>query len=177
MLLASASDDGEVIGMSLAQYTKRDSLLVEVSTDTITMSVRIRAHHEKLSDGMLVLLVRVPDGDAVRESPGGSYVRVGASKRVPGGDERLRLARRRSRARLPWFDWQTVPGTGFRSLEEALWRPRLGAEGGVEPEASLRKLALLDDDRAGGLRAKVAGVLLCTHNPEPWLPNVCITAT
>ena len=35
----------------------------------------------------------------------------------------------------------------------------------------------MDDDSAGVLRATVAGVLFCTHDPEEWLPNACITAT
>ena len=39
------------------------------------------------------------------------------------------------------------------------------------------KLALLATDEAGISRATVAGVLLCTRNPEQWLPNTCITAT
>ena len=116
VLLAGVSDDGEVVGMSRAQITRLDSLLVEVSTDTITPPVRIRTHHEEFSDGRLVLLVEVPEGHTVHESPGGSYIRVGASKRLLGGDERLR----RSQARFLWFDKQTVPGTGFNTLEEAL---------------------------------------------------------
>ncbi len=67
--------------------------------------------------------------------------------------------------------------TGFRTLTEALWKPLLSAEGAAEPEAALGELALLEDDEAGVLRATVAGVLLCTPNPERWLPNACITAT
>ena len=177
VVLAGVSDDGLVIGMSRAQIANVDSLLVEVSTDTIKPPVRIRTHHKELSDGKLVLLVEVPESDSVHESPGGSYARVGASKRLMGGDERLRLAQRRSQARFLWFDKQPVPETGFKTLAEALWKPLLSAEGAAEPEAALGKLALLEDDEAGVLRATVAGVLLCTPNPEQWLPNACITAT
>ena len=177
VVLAGVSDDGHVIGMSRAQIANLDSLLVEVSTDTIKPPVRIRTHHKELSDGKLVLLAAVPESDSVHESPGGSYIRVGASKRLMGGDERLRLAQRRSQARFLWFDKQPVPETGFRTLAEALWKPLLSAEGAAEPEAALGKLALLEDDEAGVLRATVAGVLLCTPNPEQWLPNACITAT
>ena len=177
VVLAGVSDDGHVIGMSRAQIANLDSLLVEVSTDTIKPPVRIRTHHKELSDGKLILLAEVPESDSVHESPGGNYIRVGASKRLMGGDERLRLAQRRSQARFLWFDKQPVPGTGFRTLAEALWKPLLSAEGAAEPEAALGKLALLEDDEAGVLRATVAGVLLCTPNPEQWLPNACITAT
>ena len=177
VVLAGVSDDGLVIGMSRAQIVNLDSLLVEVSTDTVKPPVRIHTHHQELSDGKLVLLVEVPESDSVHDSPGGSYTRVGASKRLMGGDERLRLAQRRSQARFLWFDKQPVPGTGFKTLAESLWKPLLSAEGAAEPEAALGKLALLEDDEAGVLRATVAGVLLCTPNPEQWLPNACITAT
>ncbi len=177
VVLAGVADDGKIIGMSRAQIANLDALLVEVSTDTIKPPVRIRTHHTELSDGRLVLLAEVPESDSVHESPGGNYIRVGASKRLMGGDERLRLAQRRSQARFLWFDKQPVPDTGFRTLVEALWKPLLSAEGAAEPEAALEKLALLVDDEAGVLRATVAGVLLCTPNPEQWLPNACITAT
>ena len=177
VVLAGVADDGNVIGMSRAQIANLDSLLVGVSTDTIKPPVRIRTHHEELSDGKLVLLAEVPESDSVHDSPGGNYIRVGGSKRLIGGDERLRLAQRRSQARFLWFDKQPVPETGFKTLAEALWKPLLSAEGAAEPEAALGKLALLEDDEAGVLRATVAGVLLCTPNPEQWLPNACITAT
>jgi len=70
-----------------------------------------------------------------------------------------------------------VPETGFGTLEEALWKPLLSAEGASHPEAALGKLALLEVDEADVLRATVAGVLLCTPHPERWLPNASITAT
>ena len=177
VVLAGVADDGNVIGMSRTQISNLDSLLVEVSTDTIKPPVRIRTHHKELSDGKLVLLAEVPESDSVHESPGGCYIRVGASKRLMSSDERLRLAQRRSQARFLWFDKQPVPETGFKTLAEALWKPLLSAEGAAEPEAALGKLALLEDDEAGVLRATVAGVLLCTLNPERWLPNACIMAT
>ena len=177
VVLAGVSDDGNVIGMSRAQIANLDVLLVEVSTDTIKPPVRIRTFHKELSDGNLVLLAEVPESDSVHESPRGCHIRVGASKRIMTGDERLRLAQRRSQARFLWFDKQPVPETGFRTLTEALWKPLLGAEGAAEPDVALGKLALLADDAAGVLRATVAGVLLCTPDPERWLPNACITAT
>ena len=177
VVLAGVADDGTVIGMSHGQIANLDSLLVEVSSDTIKPPVRIHTYHRELSDGRLVLLAEVPQSDFVHESPGGNYIRVGGSKRLMGSDERLRLTQRRSQARFLWFDKQPVPATGFKTLAEVLWKPLLSAEGAAEPEVSLGKLALLEDDEAGVLRATVAGVLLCTRNPEQWLPNACITAT
>jgi len=177
VVLAGVSDDGTVIGMSRAQIAELDSLLVELSTDTVKPPIRIHTYHRELSGGKLVLVAEVPKSDFVHESPGGNYIRVGGSKRLMGSDERLRLAQRRSQARFLWFDKQPVPETGFKTLAESLWKPLLSAEGAVEPEAALGKLALLEDDENGVLRATVAGVLLCAPTPEAWLPNASITAT
>ena len=140
-------------------------------------AVRIRTHHRQLPDGKRLLLVEVPEGDSQHDSQGGSYIRVGGSKQKMTSDERLRLAQRRGQARFRSFDEQTVPDTGFGTLDEWLWKPLLTAEGAADPESALGKLALLKPDEAGIPRATIAGVLLCTRNPEQWLPNACITAT
>ena len=121
--------------------------------------------------------VDVPKGDSLHERGGRSFIRVGASKRKLTGDERLRLAQRRTQDRYLWCDEQPVPETGFDTLDAALWRPLLSAEGASEPEVALEKLALLAPDESGVGRATVAGVLFCTQNPERWLPNAAITAT
>ena len=176
LLLCGVTDDGEVLDMSREQIVELDSLLVEVSTDSIKPAVRIRTYHRQLDDRLL-LLVDVPEGDSQHESPGGNYVRVGGSKRRMTSDERLRLAQRRGQARFHSYDEQTVPDTGFETLDESLWRPLLSAEGAAEPQSALVKLALLANDDAGILRATVAGVLLCTRSPEQWLANAGITAT
>ena len=176
VLLCGITDTGEVQDMSREQIIELDSVLVEVSSDAIKPAVRIRTHHGQL-DGKRLLLVEVPEGESLHDSPSGSYVRVGGTKRKITSDERLRLAQRRGQARFRSFDEQTLPDTGFGTLDESLWKPLLTAEGAANPESALGKLALLVPDEAGIPRSTVAGVLLCTRNPEQWLPNACITAT
>ena len=176
VVLCGITDAGEVQGMSREQIIELDSLLVEVSSDAIRPAVRIRTHHEQLDDKRL-LLVEVPEGESLHESPSGSYVRVGGTKRKMTSDEGLRLAQRRGQARFRSFDEQTLPETGFGTLDESLWKPLLTAEGAANPELALGKLALLLPDEAGIPRSTIAGVLLCTRNPEQWLPNACISAT
>ena len=177
VLLCGVMDTGEVEGMSREQMVELDSLLVEISTDSIKPPIRIRTNHRQLPDGSRLMLVDIPEGDSQHDSPGGSYVRVGASKRRMTSDERLRLTQRRGEARFHSYDEQTVPGTGFETLDESHWKPLLSVEGAADPQSALVKLAMLANDDAGILRATVAGVLLCTPNPEQWLPSAGITAT
>ena len=180
VLLCGVTDDGETQNMSREQIVALDALLVEVSTDSIRPPVRVHTWHRMLPgapEGRRVLLLEVPESDSQHDSPGGSYVRVGASKRRMTNDERRRLAQRRGPARFRWFDEQTVPSTGFGTLDESLWRPLLSAEGAASPEPALAKLALLAPDEAGITRATVTGVLLCARHPEEWLPNAGVTAT
>ena len=177
VLLCGVTDDGTAQGMSREQLIELDSLLVEASTDSITPAVRIRTHHGELSTGERILLVEVPRGDAQHDSPGGSFIRVGGSKRRMTSDERLRPAQQRGQASFLWFDEQAVPGTGFRTLDETLWKPLLSAQGAADPEQGLEKIGLLSGGGNGVRQATVAGVLLCSPAPEEWLPSACITAT
>lgn len=50
-------------------------------------------------------------------------------------------------------------------------------DGRADPAVSLAKMGLLADGDNGVRNATVAGVLICCHRPEEWLPNACITAT
>ena len=179
VLLCGITDDGEVQGMSRDQIVALDAMLAEVCTDSVKPPIRIETHHRQLED-KLVLVLAVPEGDGLHESPGGNFIRVGGTKRQMSSDEGLRLAQWRSQARYLWFDKQPVPDTGFNTLEESLWKPLLSVEGRANPERGLQKLALLVNDPSGAEsvpRASVAGILLCTSAPNDWLPQACITAT
>ena len=151
--------------------------MTEVCTDMIKPPIRPTILRKEIEENKPFLLVEISQGHTQHDSPGGSYYRVGSSKRKMTSDERLRLAQQRAQSRFPWFDKQPVPGTGFGTLDESLWKPLLSAEGAATPELSLEKMGLLTSDDNGTLRATVAGVLLCIRSPEEWLPNACISAT
>ena len=87
------------------------------------------------------------------------------------------VAQQRAHARLLWFDEQTVPETGFGTLDEALWKPLLSAQGAADPALALEKMGLLARGVTGAVEATVAGLLLCSQAPDEWLPNAAITAT
>ena len=177
VLLCGVTDSGDVQGMSREQMDALEQLLTEVCTDKIKPPIRPIIVRREIEEGKPLLLVHVPRGDTQHDSPGGSYCRVGSSKRQMTTDERLRLAQQRAQSRFLWFDKQPVPGTGFGSLDESFWKPLLSAEGAAAPELALEKMGLLTNDENGTTRATVAGILLCTRSPEEWLPNACISAT
>ncbi|MXZ00784.1 hypothetical protein F4Y93_09120 [Candidatus Poribacteria bacterium] len=177
VLLCGVTDSGNVQGMSREQMDALEQLLTEVCTDKIKPPIRPIIVRREIEEDKPFLLVQVERGDTQHDSPGGSYCRVGSSKRRMTSDERLRLAQQRAQSRFLWFDKQSVSGTGFRSLDESLWKPLLSAEGAAAPELALEKMGLLTNDENGITRATVAGVLLCTRSPEEWLPNACISAT
>ena len=177
VLLCGVTDSGDIQGMSREQMDTLEQLLTDLCTDMIKPSIRPAIFRREIEEGKPLLLVHVPRGDTQYDSPGGSYYRVGSSKRRMTTDERLRLAQQRAQSRFLWFDKQPVPGTGFGSLDESFWKPLLSAEGAAAPELALEKMGLLTNDENGTTRATVAGVLLCTRSPEEWLPNACISAT
>ena len=177
ILLCGVTDDGKVQDLSGDQLVALDAALVEISTDSIKPPVRISTHHRRLPDGKLVAVVEVPKSDAHHRSPGGSYIRVGGTKREMTTEEGLRLAQRRGQARVRSYDERPLPNTGFGTLDEALWKTVLSASGALAPEAALRRLALLAPDDAGKARATVAGVLLCSGRPDEWVRGAAITAT
>jgi len=175
-LLCGVTDDGRVPGMSRERMAALSDLLVEASTDSIEPALRIDVHHREL-DGKAFVLVEVPRGDSLHERKGRSYLRVGSSKRLMTGDERMRLAQRRAQSRYLWFDRQPVPNTGFETLSEQLWGPLLSVAGAAEPARGLANMRLLARDESDAPRATVAGVLLCARSPQEWLPQAVITAT
>ena len=177
VVLCGVADSGDVQGMSRKQMDVLELLLTEVCTDTIKPPIRPAILRREVEEGKPFLLVEVPQGYALHNSPGGSYHRVGSTKRQMTTDEQLRLAQQRAQSRFLWFDKQPVPGTGFGSLDESLWKPLLSAEGAATPELALEKMGLLTSDENGIMRATVAGILLCCLSPEEWLPNACISAT
>ena len=176
-LLCGVTDEGVVQGLSREQMDELERVVVDICIDAIKPPVRPTILR-RIVDGQPLLLVEVTQGHAQHDSPGGSYHRVGSSKRRMTSDERLRLAQRRGQARFVWFDKQTVPGTGFGTLDEALWKPLLSAEGAADPPSALEKMGLLSRG-ANGVRAgyRHRCLLLCSNAPEEWLPNACITAT
>ena len=94
-----------------------------------------------------------------------------------------RLFQERSYSRLIRFDESVVPATTASDLDYALTQRFLRGDIADNPDASLeasddrlRKLRIVADDADGNARLTLAGVLLCTREPQRWLPHAEIQA-
>ena len=99
-MLCGVTDQGFVHGMTRPQMDALERLLMEICTNAIKPPVRPTILRREIEEGKPFLLVSVPRGEAQHDSPGGSFQRVGSSKRAMTGDERLRLAQRRGQTRF-----------------------------------------------------------------------------
>ena len=128
-------------------------------------------------DPVPVLLVAVERSLFVHKSPGGYFRRLGSSKRELAPDLLARLFQERSQSRMIRFDESAVPGTVPGDLDYALTRRFVrddAAEEGAS-ETAARKLRLIAD-ADGTARLTLAGALLCTREPQRWLPHAYVQA-
>ena len=142
------------------------------------------------AEGQLVPLLRVDVGRGlfVHRSPGGYFRRVGSSKREMTPEVLARLFQERSQTRLIRFDESAVPGAAPSDLHYSLTRRFLQGDAVDAPSTSshddaleasedmLRKLRIVTEDLDGNACLTLAGVLLCTREPQRWLPHAYIQA-
>ena len=132
------------------------------------------------ADGDLapVLRIDVPRSLFVHESPGGYFRRIGSSKRKMPPDVLARAFQERSQSRIIRFDESPVPGTNHDHLHHALTERFLRGDAtsdddDVATDDILHKLRIVDADDAP---LTLAGVLLCTEEPQRWLPHAYVQA-
>ena len=124
--------------------------------------------------GRAVSTIRIdlPRSLSVHESPGGYFRRIGSSKRKFTPEALTRLFQERSYGRLIRYEEMTVPGTAPPDLHYGLAKRFTR---GDPTEDALRKLRILVNDD-GAERLTIAGVLLCTPEPQRWLRHAYIQA-
>lgn len=172
----------DVVGIPLEHLDAVERWVCEICNDTVTPPLDMTTRKIELpnASGTLVPVVQI-DVDRslfVHRSAGGYFRRFGSSKREMTPEALARLFQDRSQTRMIRFDESLVPRTDPGDLDYSLTR-RFLREGPVEEgvnETLARKLCLVADDDDEVPRLTLAAALLCTRNPQQWLPNACIQA-
>ena len=86
----------------------------------------------------------------------------------------IRLGQQRGQARVYRFEEQAVPETRWTDIEADLCQ-RFAPPGATDRD-TLKKMKLATDDEMGRTRATVAGILMCSSEPQRWLPSAFIQA-
>lgn len=169
----------EIRGIPIEKLDDVERLVQQAANDSITPPLQFETVRMELPDELgekrPILKIDVPRSLFVHRSPGGYFHRQGGSKRPLPPDLLARLFQQRSQTRLIRFEEEPVPRTSFASLNEDLWRPFVGRQG-QDPRGTLHKMQLLAMDASGVERATVAGVLMCSHEPQIWLRSATIEA-
>ena len=121
-----------------------------------------------------VLLVEIPQSLFVHQGPGGYFRRIGSSKRriEPMALQRLMILR--AQTGIMRFDECPVSGTKPEDLDMYSAERFVSEEADIE--VAVRKLGLIVEDADGVERLSVAGVLICTPEPQRWLRAAYIQA-
>ena len=171
----------EALGIPLESLDTVEGWVYEICNDLVKPPLDADILRLELgsADGRLVPVIRIdlPRSLFVHRSPGGYFRRIGSSKREMSPEILARLFQERSQSRVIRFDESVVPRTAPEDLDYALTRRFLrgeSSEEGVSVTAARKLRLVVDDD--GITRLTLAGVLLCTREPQRWLPHAYVQA-
>ncbi len=171
----------DVVGIPLDALDTVEAWVREICNDVLKPALDATIRKIELpnaaGDLVPVLSVDIDRSLFVHISHGGYFRRLGSSKREMSPELLARLFQERSQTRMIRFDESVVPRTTPGDLDYALTRRFLqddSSEEGVS-ELAARKLRLVADDD-GEARLTLAGVLLCTREPQRWLSHAYVQA-
>ena len=181
-LLGVEDKSRDVIGIPVDRLDAVETWVREICNDSVTPPLDALIRKIELpgvgGGPVSVVCVEIVRSLFVHKSPGGYFRRIGSSKRELSPEILARLFQERSQSRVIRFDESAVPGTNLQNLDDGLARRFLREdaieEGAIENAA--HKLRLVADDDDGIVRLTLAGVLLCTHEPQRWLPHAYVQA-
>ena len=181
-----------VEGIPLGDMDAVEGWVREICNDSVkpALDADILKRELESTEGRPVPVLRIDVARSlfVHKGPGGYFRRIGSSRREMAPEVLARLFQERSQSRIIRFDESAVPGTAPSDLHYSLTRRFLQGDVADEPstappedspEASddtLRKLRIVTNDADGRARLTLAGVLLCTPEPQRWLPHAYIQA-
>ena len=169
----------DIVGIPQERLEDVERYVYEICNDLIKPPVLFRTFRLQVpnstGDLQAVLKVEIPRSLFVHRSSGGYLLRQGSSRREMPPEYLARLFQQRSQARLIRFEEQPVPQSSVDDLSQGLW-DNYTTRSDEPAEIVLLKRSLLSKEENGGVRASIAGVLLCCQNPERFLPNAYIEA-
>ncbi len=167
----------EVLGIALKDLDVVEGWVREICNDSVrpALDADIRKLRMKTAAGNRVPIIRIDLARSlfIHKSPGGYFRRIGSSKRELTPEALTRLIQERTYSRLIRFDETIVPGTGRADLHFALTRRFTRND---PTDDTLRKLHITSKDDDGAERLTIAGVLLCTPEPQRWMAHAYVQA-
>ena len=164
----------DILGVPLEHLDAVETWVREICNDSIKPPIDAEIRKLELPDatGRPVPVIRIDVARSlfVHRSPGGYFLRIGSSKRELAPEVLARLFQERSQTRVIRFDESPIPGTSTEQLDPGLTARFVRDSSNVD-EAALRKLRIVADDEDGVTRITIAGALLCTAEPQVWLPH------
>ncbi len=179
VLLGVEDKRREVLGIPVDRLEAVEIWLLGICRDSVKPPLDAVIRRIELPDvgGQVLPVLRIDIGRSlyVHRSPGGYFRRIGSSNREVWPDQLARLFQERSQTRVIRFDEAPVPHTSPADLDQTLASRFLPRNADVT-ETLLRKLRVVADDGNGVPRLTVAGVLLCTREPESWMSHAQVQA-
>ena len=167
----------EIPGIPLDGLDVVEGWVRELCNDSVKppLDADIRKLELAAAGGQRVPVVRIDLARSlfVHRSPGGYFRRIGSSKREMAPEVLARLFQERSQSRVIRYDETIVPRTSRGDLHYSLTRRFSRDE---TSEETFHKLRIVADDDDGAERLTIAGALLCTPEPQRWLPHAYIQA-
>ncbi len=169
----------EVVGIPREHLDTVVTWIRQICTDLIKPLLDVEILIVELPDAggnpVPVIRVNIERSLYVHECPDGVYRRVGDEKRKLSPESFAHLYMQRTQTRLIFFDESVVPRTSLSNLERSLVE-RFLREDTDPTEDNAKKLGVVADDDEGNVQLTVGGVLLCTREPQRWLPQAQIQA-
>ena len=182
VVLGADDKTREIQGIPLDCLDMVEAWAREICNDSAKPALDADLYKVELEDAdgrpVPVIRMEIPRSLFVHRSPGGCFRRLGSSKREMAPEILARLFQERSQSRLIRFDESVAPNSTPSDLDCALTRRFLRediTDEGVTEEAA-RKLRVVADDEHGAPRLTLAGALLCTREPQRWLPHAYVQA-
>ena len=192
LLLGVEDGTRRILGIPLDELDAVETWVRDLCNDSIRPALDAHILKLELTDekGQPVPLLRIDVERSlhVHEGPHGYFRRIGSSKRKVPPEALARLFQERSQSRVIRFDESPVPNTTRDDLNYALTQrflrgdaaePASGGEthdDAAAEDALLRKIRILTSNDDGDVRLTLAGTLLCTEDPQHWLPHAYIQA-